>query len=202
MIVNEIFTHNQHFVDMMNIINEASENPPKEGHRHHIIPRCWFKKNNLEIDNSDKNLVLLSYEDHVKVHELAYHCTSGITKRNMAYAYHRLTEGVMVENGCFKGRTPWNKGKSHSLETIKKITESMKGEKNPWYGKKHSDATRKKMSEFHKGKVLSEEHRLKISESKKGKTTWNKGLKGESSGTKGKSWKLVDGKRIYSESKK
>ena len=34
------------------------------------------------------------------------------------------------------------------------------------------------MSDFQKGKVLSEEHRKKISEAKKGKIPWNKGLKG------------------------
>ena len=55
----EAFDYNQHFVAMLNIINSARLNPPKEGQKHHIIPRCWFKMNNLPIDDSVDNLVLL-----------------------------------------------------------------------------------------------------------------------------------------------
>lgn len=81
-------------------------------------------------------------------------------------------------------------------------------------GKHHSDKTRKRLAEAHKGKKLSEEHKKKIAEALKGKKRepfsdeWRKHLseacrkrpawnKGKSSGTKGKHWKLVDGKHIY-----
>ena len=43
------------------------------------------------------------------------------------------------------------------------------GKKNPFFGKKHSEETRKKISEANKGKHLSEETRIKISEAQKGK---------------------------------
>jgi len=36
------------------------------------------------------------------------------------------------------------------------------GDKNPFYGKHHTDEARKRMSELKKGKSLSEEHRKKI----------------------------------------
>jgi hypothetical protein len=42
----------------------------------------------------------------------------------------------------------------------------------------HSTETKKKMSLKSKGRTLSEEARVKISNSRKGKPTWNKGLKG------------------------
>ena len=42
-------------------------------------------------------------------------------------------------------------------------------EHNPMYGKKHSDESKKKMSEAKKGKKLSEETRNKMSEAHKGK---------------------------------
>lgn len=71
----EVFEYNQHFVAMMNIINAAKLNPPTKGHKHHIIPKCWYKMNNLPIDNSKDNLVLLRYEDHIKVHKLASLCS-------------------------------------------------------------------------------------------------------------------------------
>ena len=51
---------------------------------------------------------------------------------------------------------PWNKGKRHSEETIKKMSKSLKwrfiGENNPFYGKHHSIESRKKNSEAHKGR--------------------------------------------------
>lgn len=39
----EVFEYNQHFVAMMNIINSARLCNNKVGHKHHIIPRSWFK---------------------------------------------------------------------------------------------------------------------------------------------------------------
>ncbi|PTR04958.1 NUMOD3 motif-containing protein [Nitrosomonas nitrosa] len=64
-------------------------------------------------------------------------------------------------------------GRTHSEETRKKMRDSHKGkfvgENHPLYGKKHSDETRRKISESQKGKKLSDETRRKISESHKGK---------------------------------
>lgn len=144
------FKYNQHFVAMMNIINRARLNPPESGHKHHIVPRCWFKMNNLPIDNSDDNLVLLSYEDHIKVHKLAILCSD--TKEmasKMGYAVHRLLKGQF-------------KGIHHTEETKQKMSETHKG-------RTFSDESRRKMSEAAKNKVLSEEHRRKISEATRGK---------------------------------
>lgn len=51
----------------------------------------------------------------------------------------------------------------------------MAGEKNPMYGKTHTKEARKKISETHKGKKLSEEHRRMISERMKGENNPNYG---------------------------
>ena len=56
----EAFEYNQHFVAMMNIINKSKLFPPITGQVHHIIPRCWFKHNNLKVDNTANNTVKLS----------------------------------------------------------------------------------------------------------------------------------------------
>ena len=60
-----------------------------------------------------------------------------------------------------------NKGKTLSEETKRKISEAKKGEKHPNYGKtfSHSEETKRKMSEAMKG----ENHPMY------GKTPWNKG---------------------------
>ena len=48
-------------------------------------------------------------------------------------------------------------------------SEDMTGEKHPLYGKHHTDETRQKMSQAHKGKTLSADTKRKMSEAQKGK---------------------------------
>lgn len=146
-----IYNYNQHFVMMMNIINKARLNPPANGHKHHIIPRCWFKMNNLPVDNSDNNLVLLSVEDHIKVHKLLTLCAKDSKFRGkMNYAYSRLT----TDN------VDWSLNKGI-------------GSSN--YGKKFTEEHKKKLSDSLKGRIFTKEHR-----SKSGKKSWNTNLRGNS----------------------
>ena len=200
--ITEVFTYNQHFVAMMNIINASKLNPPKSGHKHHIIPKCWFKLHNLPIDNSEDNLVLLSYEDHIKVHKLAILCAAtSEMKSKMGFAVHRLLKGSFsgmkhTEESKEKNRMahlgkPTTTGYKHTEETKKKISEKKKGSTGFWNGKNMSEEHRTKLSKSHKGKTCSEETKKKMSICHKGKP----------SNTKGKSWKLVNGKRVYTEDK-
>lgn len=57
-----------------------------------------------------------------------------------------------------------------------KLGELIKGSKNPMFGKTHSIEVRKKMSIDRRAENLSPETRRKLSESHKGKQSWNKGL--------------------------
>jgi hypothetical protein len=77
-----------------------------------------------------------------------------------------------------KGQVPWNKGKTGiwTEAELKKMSEAMKGKNNPNFGKNFSEKTRKKMSEAHKGlvpwmkgKKHTEKTKKKISEAQKGK---------------------------------
>ena len=70
-----------------------------------------------------------------------------------------LTKQHMSESQ--KGKTPWNKGKHHSEETKRKIGEAHKGEKHL------SEENKKKLSESHKGINFSEERKQKIGEANK-----------------------------------
>jgi hypothetical protein len=91
-----------------------------------------------------------------------------------------------------------NKGKHHSEEWKRKISDGNKGKKRGPFSEEH----RKKLSEAKKN--ISEETRKKMSEANKGRPAWNKGKKMSEEfkqkmckAHKGKHWKLVDGKRVW-----
>lgn len=82
------------------------------------------------------------------------------------------------------GKKMWS---SFSNEKKQQISESKSWVNNPMFGKKHSDETRKIMSEKHYSKAegfispiigipKSDETKRKLSEKAKGKIPWNKGL--------------------------
>lgn len=44
--------------------------------RHHILPKCYFKYNNLLVDESIENIVNLLYVDHVLAHYYLSKCSN------------------------------------------------------------------------------------------------------------------------------
>lgn len=75
---------------------------------------------------------------------------------NRDYGYN-LEDGVHI-------------GKHHSESTKMKISESVKGEKHPFFGTHRSEVTKQKLRDFRTGTHLSEETKQKISEGNKGKS--------------------------------
>jgi hypothetical protein len=63
----------------------------------------------------------------------------------------------------FSGENHHMYGKKHTRKSLEKMSISMKGENHPNYGKNLPEETRKKISEKHKGKIVSEETRKKLS---------------------------------------
>lgn len=182
MVILECFDYNQHFVAMMNIINRAKrENLEGKFEKHHIIPRCFYKNKGLEVDNSEKNLVKLTLEEHRKVHQLAYLCAKEIVKTSLDCAQRLMNR----ESLC---------GVKPSEETRRKLSEANKGKKR----KPHSEETKRNISEAMKGRKLSDEHKKKISEANKGE---NNPHYGKPSAMKGKTFS-DEARRKMSEARK
>lgn len=181
----EVFEYNQHFVAMMNIINIAKLNRLVKGHRHHIIPRSWFKWKGIEIDNSKDNLVILSPEEHLKVHKLAALCAKESYLRGaMLAAIGLLSNGERplgihpTDDTKFKIKNSVHKWyKDNREEHIQKTKEGMK--KVPyeklayWKGKKLSPEAVAKAKVGIKAKVTEARNRYKEYKDSGGELMWN-----------------------------
>lgn len=146
---------------------------------HHILPRS------LGGSNDDKNLVSLTIREHFICHILLTKFTSGEDRNKMLYAV------ILMKGGNDKQPRYIN---SRLYESVKllfaKNRKTMTGEKNSFYGKKHSEETRAKMSASkkklysngnhpHIGMKRSEEVKRNISLARKGQPSPKKGLPGK-----------------------
>ena len=193
-------------------IYEENDNYPKvvvkNRNLHHKFPRSFSKKDGVDIDNDEDNLVSLSLADHFRVHFYLWKCSKKgyrgmmakafvfMRKKMVAYATDETIEQLAKDyeaamkdaarasskanKGKYTGEDNPMYGKHHSDESRIKMSEAKKGKPSNMKGKKLYAETRNKMSKAHKGKHFSEETRNKIGEAHKYKH-----------------WKLVDGKRVW-----
>ena len=146
---------------------------------HHIIPRSLGGSDNVD------NLVSLTIREHFICHILLTKFTSGEDRNKMLYAV------ILMKGGNDKQPRYIN---SRLYESVKilfaKNRKTMSGEKNSFYGKKHSAETRAKMSASkkklygngkhpHIGMKRSEEVKRNISLARKGQPSPKKGLPGK-----------------------
>ena len=114
-------------------------------------------------------------------HRLETHTSDGI-RRVVDIPYKELIALGMYYNRpaseliflTTREHRAYNKGKRHTEESKKKNAEAHKGNKN-MLGKKHSEESKKKMRESHKGKKMSEESKNKNREAHKGMRFFNNG---------------------------
>ncbi|WP_300924750.1 NUMOD3 domain-containing DNA-binding protein [uncultured Clostridium sp.] len=189
----KIFDDNNYLDKYIELIesNRETKKEKFKTQKHHIIPRCYFKHENLEIDNSSDNLVNLLYKDHALAHYYLSLCCKGVFKYANEYALLHLINYKTFPADDYTFIKTLDKyqsvyesyilhdrinhlGKKLSEETKKKISLSSKGRKlseetrkkmsDANIGKVVSDATKNKLSLINKGKRLSNETRLKIGE--------------------------------------
>ena len=63
------------------IANLTRLKEPKITQKHHILPRYYFKHNNMAVDNGKNNLVNLIYTDHILAHYYLALCSNSIKDR-------------------------------------------------------------------------------------------------------------------------
>lgn len=161
----ECFEYNQHFVAMMNVINQARRcNLEGKFEKHHIIPRCFYRKKGLEIDNSEENLVNLTFEEHQKVHQLAVLCAKEFIKASLKFADNMMNRKSMIgENNPMFGQNIKDFMTSDAYNNYKaNLSKKLKG-------RKKSNEHKSKISEALTGRKFSNEHKNKLKEVNTGK---------------------------------
>ena len=210
-----LFIQNEFFEQYINIV--LSDDVVSDDiiyHKHHIIPRCYFNKTNQAIDNSDNNIVNLSYSNHILAHFYLYKCCQQIIKKEMCFSFFKL---------FYANRKKIGHEVSPEIDTVLQSVESLQSEYNRFMsqhkkGKKGSIKGRisitdidnnikyivpdelsyweslgwkkggKPLTEQHKeinrqymlNRVVSDETKAKLSNSKKGLPSPTKGRKGKS----------------------
>lgn len=150
----EIYGKNEHFPKIV----------IKNRNLHHKFPKSFSKKDGVEIDNDEDNLVSLSLSDHFLVHYYLWKCSKKGYRQMMALAFSFMRkkmvkyaseetieqlakdyENIMKE--VSKDLSLVNKGRHHTEEAKKKMRDARKGKP----GKPHSEEWKRMMSEAMKG---------------------------------------------------
>lgn len=161
------FIDNTYLIEYLRLINANKETKRErfKTQKHHIIPRSYYKINNLPINNSEINLVNLSLKDHLLAHYYLSLCVTDQYKYALVYAfnymYNKLNKNniqidikdidfteyeklykIFCENQSRKkkGHIPWNKGGGCYTEA------QLLNMRNAHLGKKDSEETKKKKS--------------------------------------------------------
>jgi hypothetical protein len=155
-----MFIENKYTKWYFSIVNRAKSRVFDDNQyieKHHIIPRSLGGNNDLE------NLVSLTAKEHFICHLLLTKMTSGSSKTKMVYAAWRM--GMQ----CNKNQKRYKISSIIYSQIKKQRSDYMKtlvGLLNPNFGKK----TNRTSDDF------TPEWRAKISASRKGKSSWNKGI--------------------------
>lgn len=171
------------YIDL--IVSNQHRKPEKfKTQNHHIVPLHVYKYLGIAEDDSPSNLVTLLYTDHVKAHFYLYNCASAINIKRANFASLKFivhNQHVPESEADLLLAIP---GYQQMYDEYCVLNSELQkgvqaGEKNGFYGKKHTEATRKKMSEHHArlsgpnhpcyGKHISEEAKAKISKRNTGR---------------------------------
>ena len=139
--------------------------------------RSFYCKDYENIENYQKALA-----DNFKGWEVHHRKEAEFSRKELIALgmYYNVSSEELIfltraeHNKLHKKRNTYMLGKRHTEESKKKVSEANKGNKY-WLGKHHTAETKKKLSEIHKGMRHSEESKNKMSEARKGCHWYNNG---------------------------
>ena len=181
-----VFIENDFFEKYINLIIDNQNTKPEKfkTQNHHIVPLHVYKYLNLKEDNSKSNIVVLHYKDHVLAHFYLFNCTTDkqIKRANYtALQYIVHNQQVPKSESDLLVRLPeYQKMYDEYCILNSELQKGVQaGEKNHFYGKHHTEETRRKMKEHHKdfsgknhpnyGNRMSDEAKQRISEANRGR---------------------------------
>lgn len=170
-----MFKQNKYTKCYYNIITRAQARILNEYKEiHHVIPKS------LGGSDENNNLVALTAREHYICHLLLPKMTSGAAYQKMLYAYTIMSGRNLYNSKRYefyrreyaKVNSMLRSGSGNGM-----FGADRKGEKNTFYGKTHSEETKRKISEKKKGVSISmppftDQHKKKLSEVRKDKTTY------------------------------
>ena len=192
-----IFIDNEYLDKYVDLINNHEECYKKhETEIHHIIPKYYYNRLGIDVDNSENNKSCLLYSDHIKAHYFLAKCSilpedrsknalsirfilkgksldelglddvdfeyyNKIHEESKIYVHSKVHTPEINKRVSEKltGRVSPNKGnkkekvfvsKKNPNAKNKKLSEiacTRTGDKNPFYGKKHTEESLNKMRE-------------------------------------------------------
>lgn len=149
---------------------------------HHVIPRCLGGEGLTTQWKTHPNIVLLTAREHFVCHWLLARLYPN--NRKVVYTFWMMsTGGSSVQPRYRPSSRVYEEAKEmyklsdrkHSQESRDAISKRMKGRASNMLGKLHSKETIEKIKQSNRGKKRSDITKSKMSESKKGKPSNNKG---------------------------
>lgn len=135
---------------------------------HHIVPKSYFILVNVPIDNSEENLVHLTYENHIIAHYyLCLFTSDGTLKSKMVYAFMMMTHIRTIPESEQELLQNLNMYNYLHNEWISHLSSRMKGNQLA-KGNVLSEETRRQMSISRMGHGTSEDTRTKLSKANQG----------------------------------
>ena len=181
----DVFLDNEYLDKYIELVesNFYTKRETKKTQSHHIIPKCYFTLNSLDIDETPQNKVNLLYKDHVLAH--CYIVLSAQECQFKYYNYYALVH--LLGHRDFKDM----RSLVESLDEVQMAYESSKRlllDNNPMFREnvkqKHANTCktlefRQHVSEgmklYRQLHSFSEEHRRKLSEAMKGNKNFGTG---------------------------
>lgn len=145
------------------VLNSRQESDSDYFEKHHIVPKFYFKLNNLPVDSSEDNIINLSGKNHFLIHYYYYKASKLEYKSRLAFACICMHRQMLLEANEKKAKefasfyeevkkqaSEAKKGIPRSEETKKKLSLALKGKTSPNKGKIFSTEWKQKLSKAHK----------------------------------------------------